>query len=80
MRSCGKKKTFHFAMGPEWIESRSRDSPGPEQEAWVLDLALPKTQHLTLCKSFHLLNLRFLICKVSFIYLFSFILKASFQV
>lgn len=25
-----REKTFHFAMGHEWIESRSRDSPRPE--------------------------------------------------
>lgn len=58
-------------MGPELqIESCSRDTLDWRLEAWVLDLALLKTQHLTLGESFPLLNISFLICKVSSVFFF----------
>ena len=58
-------------MGPELqIESCSRDTLDWRLEAWVLDRALLKTQHLTLGESFPLLNISFLICKVSSVFFF----------
>ena len=64
--SVGEKKILGlFAMGLELqVERCSRNTLDWKQEAWVLDLARPTIQRLTLGESFPLPNVSFLICKV----------------